>query len=100
VPHALGEDPPPVDRAEGAPVRPSGGAGGSVVRQPETAAGIDISDLIPVARAVAGELGPRLSRDTLIEGIRAHGRSVGGRRRKTIYAFILRERQHHESVAL
>jgi hypothetical protein len=48
---------------------------------------VDISDLLPVARKVAAEL-PRLSRDSLINGIRARGVSVGGRRRKAIYDTI------------
>ncbi|MDI5977984.1 DUF2637 domain-containing protein [Amycolatopsis magusensis] len=46
---------------------------------------IDVSDLLPVAQRVAAELGQRLSRDRLLDGIRAHGHSVGGRRRAAIY---------------
>ncbi|MGA6168575.1 DUF2637 domain-containing protein [Amycolatopsis magusensis] len=49
---------------------------------------VDISDLLPVAREVAAELGHRLSRDRLLDGIRARGHSIGGRRRNAIYNAI------------
>ncbi|MGC7101434.1 DUF2637 domain-containing protein [Amycolatopsis lurida] len=47
--------------------------------------GVDVSDLLPVAREIAAELGQQLSRDRLLDGIRARGHSVGGRRRNAIY---------------
>ncbi|QFU89525.1 hypothetical protein YIM_21735 [Amycolatopsis sp. YIM 10] len=50
--------------------------------------GVDVSDLLPVAREVAAELGPRLSRDRLLDGIRARGHTVGGRRRAAIYDVV------------
>ncbi|MGC7102879.1 DUF2637 domain-containing protein [Amycolatopsis lurida] len=52
---------------------------------PHEANSVDVSDILPVAQQVAAELGQRLSRDRLLDGIRAHGHSVGGRRRAAIY---------------
>ncbi|MEU6267513.1 DUF2637 domain-containing protein [Saccharopolyspora shandongensis] len=53
---------------------------------------VDVSDLLAPAREVAAELGDRLSRDALLEGLRARGHSVGGRRRAAIYAAMQAER--------
>ncbi|WP_232376806.1 hypothetical protein [Amycolatopsis aidingensis] len=49
---------------------------------------MDISDLLPIAQQVAAELGPHLSRDRLLHGIRQHGHTIGGRRRDAIYNTI------------
>ncbi|PKW13674.1 DUF2637 domain-containing protein [Saccharopolyspora spinosa] len=53
---------------------------------------VDVSDLLEPARQVAAELGDRLSRDALLEGLRARGLSVGGRRRAAIYTAMQAER--------
>jgi hypothetical protein len=50
---------------------------------------VDVSDLLPAAREVAAELGDRLSRDALIDGLRSRGLSVGGRRRAAIYRAVV-----------
>lgn len=55
------------------------------------AADVDINDVLPAARKVAAELGDRLSRDALIDGLRARGVSVGGRRRKAVYDAVRAE---------
>ena len=52
---------------------------------------VDVSDLLPAAREVATELGDRLSRDALLDGLRARGLPVGGRRRAAIYGVIQNE---------
>ena len=52
---------------------------------------MDVSDLLPAAREVATELGDRLSRDALLDGLRARGLPVGGRRRAAIYGVIQNE---------
>jgi hypothetical protein len=49
---------------------------------------VDVSDLVEDALAVARELGGRLSRDALIDGLRERGKSVGGRRRAAIYSTV------------
>ncbi|MFD4673720.1 hypothetical protein ACFWNN_28645 [Lentzea sp. NPDC058450] len=54
--------------------------------------GVDITDLMPAARQAATELGDRLSRDALLEALRAAGLSVGGKRRKAVYDAVLAER--------
>ncbi|WP_309117772.1 hypothetical protein [Saccharothrix sp.] len=55
--------------------------------------GVDITDLMPVARRVAAELGDRLTRDGLLDGLRQAGLSVGGKRRKAVYDAVLAERE-------
>lgn len=60
------------------------------------AADVDIADLLPAARKVAAELGGRLSRDALIDGLRARGVSVGGRRKKAVYDAVRNEQQQGE----
>lgn len=77
---ASDDRPKPVGRAK----RPS-------IRRPKSAE-VDVSDLLPVAREVAAELGDRLSRDALLDGLRERGLSAGGRRRAAIYNAILAER--------
>ena len=54
--------------------------------------GVDISDLMPTARRASTELGDRLSRDALLDALRAAGLSVGGKRRKAVYDAVLAER--------
>lgn len=51
----------------------------------QAAAGVDIADLLPAALEVAAELGGQLTRDKLVDGLRARKVSVGGRRKKAIY---------------
>jgi hypothetical protein len=70
--------------------RPVGRAQRRPKPRPE-ATDIDVSDLLPVAREVATELGDRLNRDALLEGLRDRGLSVGGRRRAAIYGAIQSE---------
>ena len=53
---------------------------------------VDVSDLLPVALKVANDLGERLSRDSLVAGIRSRGQSVGGRRRRAIYDAVRDQR--------
>lgn len=55
------------------------------------AADVDINDLLPAAREVAAELGGRLTRDALIDGLRARQLSVGGRRKRAIYDAVKAE---------
>jgi len=63
-----------------------------IEQAPVVVDGVDITDLLPAARRVATELGDRLTRDLLLEGLRHAGLSVGGRRRKAIYDAVLAER--------
>lgn len=82
---ATSDRPRPVGRVK----RPS-------IRRPKDtakAADVDVSDLLSVAREVATELGDRLSRDGLVDGLRSRGLSVGGQRRAAIYNAILAERK-------
>jgi hypothetical protein len=78
--------------------RRSGTAPGKTARHGNTAIattdGVDVSDLLPVALTVADDLGSRLSRDALVDGIRSRGHSVGGRRRRAIYDAVLDQRCH------
>lgn len=60
--------------------------------EPVVIDGVDITDLMPAARQAATELGDRLSRDALLEALRAAGLSVGGKRRKAVYDAVLAER--------
>lgn len=78
-PHPAGDRKRPVGRAQ---------------RRPKPRPGttdVDVSDLLPVARELATELGDRLSRDALLDGLRDRGLSVGGRRRAAIYSAIQSE---------
>lgn len=63
-----------------------------VVTEPTGTTEVDVSDLLEPARQVAAELGDRLSRDALLNGLRARGLSVGGRRRTAIYDAVKAER--------
>jgi hypothetical protein len=78
-------------RAGGRP-RPVGRANRPSLRRPKPT-DVDVTDLLPAAREVATELGDRLSRDTLVEGLRNKGLSVGGQRRAAIYNAIKAERE-------
>jgi hypothetical protein len=60
--------------------------------EPVVIDGVDITDLMPAARQAATELGDRLSRDALLEALRAAGLSVGGKRRKAVYDAVLAKR--------
>ncbi|WP_370942009.1 DUF2637 domain-containing protein [Amycolatopsis sp. cg5] len=48
----------------------------------------DIDDVLPVAHEVLIELGDRLSRDRLLDGIRARGHTIGGRRRDAVWEAV------------
>jgi hypothetical protein len=69
-------------RADDSPAQPQPG------RIDSDEVGVDVSDLVEDALQVAHELGGRLSRDALVDGLRSRGKSVGGRRRAAIYMTV------------
>jgi hypothetical protein len=69
-------------------VRPDTSPGQPHPGRTDSAEVIDVSDLLEDALLIARELGDSLSRDALIDGLRARGRSVGGRRRAAIYTAV------------